>query len=65
MDLPHDATGLSEVCDCGISASNSLTFLKLCKLTEKKNIPSMFFFSKKKMKKKSTKFYVSEMHAIY
>ena len=26
--LPHDATGLSAVCDCGISYSYSLSFFK-------------------------------------
>ena len=27
MALPNDATGLSAVCDCGVSLSYSLTFL--------------------------------------
>ena len=26
VSLPHGAVGLSAVCDCGISRSNSLTF---------------------------------------
>ena len=30
MALPHDATGLSTVCDCGISCSYSLFFVFCC-----------------------------------
>ena len=36
--LPHDATGLSAVCDCGISDHTHLLFYS--------NVPEVFFFAK-------------------
>ena len=36
VGLPHDATGLSAVCDCGISCSYSLTVLDILSEVKKR-----------------------------